>query len=130
MTASIYPILNEQTKENVIEPLPDTDLHEGGRVIKKYILTPFGIRVAEKVEEARKEFVRAFIAARAKSLHLPLSRLKKEFSDAELSEILDNMDLDALKSSQNHLQMKIKDMGNTLTLLNSHIEIKMKNTRR
>lgn len=27
-------------------------------------------------------------------------------------------------------QMMIKDMGNTLTLLNSHVEKKMKNTRR
>lgn len=124
-TASIYPILKELSEEKVIEKLPDTDSPEKGRGIKKYRLTPFGIRVAEMVEESRKEFGKAFIVARAKALHLPFSRLLNESSEAELSEIFDKIDLNVLESHRDHLKEKIKDMNDTFTLINRHIEKRM-----
>ena len=107
-TASIYPILKELVKEKVIEQPTDVEIlsDDSARSIKQYCLTPFGIVVAKKLEESRKNMAKHFIARHggAPRPPPPMFRLPKK----ELIEILEETEVEHLVDFQHHL-LKIRD---------------------
>ncbi len=102
-TASIYPILKELVKDGVIEHIPDseTSSDDSSRNPKQYCLTPFGIIVARKIEDHRKNMTQRFISRTGEAPHPPppMFRLPK----AELLEILEQSDVTHLKEFKRHL---------------------------
>ncbi len=101
-TASIYPILKGLVKDNVIEHSPDSEhfSEDSTRPIKQYRLTPYGILVATKLEDMRKDMTRHFISGQggAPRPPPPMFRLPKE----ELFKILKNTDADHLEEFHQH----------------------------
>jgi len=77
------------------------------RPIKQYQLTSFGVLVAQKLEQARKEFAKAF-SMRGMGEHHPHPPMFKKLSKEELSEILNIADPKALESFQKHIENHIQ----------------------
>ena len=108
-TASIYPILKELDQEEIITRISETEAsqEESTRPIKQYQLTSFGILVAQKLEQARKEFAKAF-SMRGMRGHHPPPPMFKQLSKEELAKILNIADLDVLESFQKHIENHIQ----------------------
>jgi DNA-binding PadR family transcriptional regulator len=112
-TASIYPILKELAKEDVIEQSSESSAlsDESARSIKQYCLTPFGIIVAKKLEEKRKEMAKNFISKHGETPRLPppMFRLPRK----ELLKVLEESEMEHLVDFQNHL-LKIQKHNNEI----------------
>jgi DNA-binding PadR family transcriptional regulator len=120
-TASIYPILKQFKEDGVIEEVPDIDEQESKRLTKNYRLTPFGVKVAEKLENARKDFTKAFIVSKGKPPPLLALKLKDRFSDDEILELMKELDLEVLEKEKNHLKEGIQILQKTLERLEEEI---------
>jgi DNA-binding PadR family transcriptional regulator len=114
-TASIYPILKELVKEEVIEHTSERETvsDESSRSIKQYCLTPFGMVVAKKLEENRKNMAKHFISRHGDAPRPlpPMFRLPKK----DLLAILKESDVVHLEDFQQHL---IKMQKHNQELLN------------
>jgi DNA-binding PadR family transcriptional regulator len=120
-TASIYPILKHFEEEGVIEIVPDHIDYEGKRFTKNYRLTPHGVKIAEKVEQARKDFRKPFILAKEKSAHIPALKLKGKLSDKEILELLKEVNLSVLEKERKNLAESIQSLQQTLEILDKEI---------
>lgn len=107
-TASIYPILKELHEAGVLEKIPEVEPQETGRTTIEYKLTPFGLKTAQKLEEARKEFAKAFIAG--KKGHLPplLFPLGSNISPEEAKKIFLKAPDEVLCSHRDHIKGKME----------------------
>ncbi len=117
-TASIYPILNQFEEEGIIEEIADQNDKEGKRFIKKYQLTDYGVEVAQKLEQARKDFTKAFrIHPRhgpPPRPHLQMIKSRLELNDDEFSELLKKASLKDLEMEENQLKENILMIQDTL----------------
>ncbi|MHA2304215.1 MAG: PadR family transcriptional regulator [Candidatus Hodarchaeales archaeon] len=120
-TASIYPILKELNEANVLEKIPEVEQHQTGRTVIEYQLTPFGLIVAKKLEEARKNFAKAFITGKSKHMPPPLFPLGREFSPEEAQEIITKSSDDVLKNHRNHMNNRIKHVKDQLILIENEL---------
>ena len=127
-TASIYPILNQFKEEGIIEEINEENDKEGGRFTKKYQLTDYGVEVAQKLEQARKDFAKAFrIHPRhgpPPRPHLHMITSKLELTDEEFSELLKNASLEDLKIEESKLNENILLIQDTLKAVKAEIEHK------
>ncbi|UCG04014.1 MAG: PadR family transcriptional regulator [Candidatus Heimdallarchaeota archaeon] len=127
-TASIYPILNQFEKERIIEEIAEGNNKEGKRFTKKYRLTDYGLEVAQKLEQARKDFAKAFrIHPRhipPPQSHLQMIKSKLDLSDEEISEILASASLRDLKIEKKQLEESILLIQETLKAVEAEIERK------
>jgi DNA-binding PadR family transcriptional regulator len=123
-TASIYPILNQFEEEGIIEEIAEPDDKEGKRFTKKYCLTDYGLKVAQKLEQARKDFTKAFrIHPRPPSRpHLQMIKTVLELSDKEVSELLQNASLKDLEAEELQLKESIILIQDTLDAVEAEIE--------
>lgn len=126
-TASIYPILNQFKEEGIIEEINEDK--EGGRFTKKYQLTDYGVEVAQKLDQARKDFAKAFrIHPRhgpPPRPHLQMIKSKLELTDEEFSELLKNASLEDLKIEKSKLNEHILLIQHTLRAVEAEIERKV-----
>ena len=124
-TASIYPIIKELDKEGVIARIPESEAgqEKSSRPMKQYQLTPFGILVAERLENARRDFAKAFIM-KGKGKHHPPPPLFKGLTKEELSEALNEADLEALEGFQKHLEHRIRHDQRILKEVEKEIKVK------
>ncbi|MHA2225275.1 MAG: PadR family transcriptional regulator [Candidatus Hodarchaeales archaeon] len=120
-TASIYPILKQFSEERIVEEVPDLNDPEGKRFTKKYRLTKFGIDVAEKMENARKDFGKSFAAAKKESLHISTMKIRHKMADKEILEFLDDIDLELLESEKDNMIETISMLQNTLNMIETEI---------
>ena len=127
-TASIYPILNQFKEEGIIEEINEKNDKEGGRFTKKYQLTDYGVEVAQKLEQARKDFAKAFkIHPRygpPPRPHLQMIKSKLELTDGEFHELLQNASLEDLKIEETKLNEHILMIQDTLKAIEAEIEQK------
>ncbi|MFX0205026.1 MAG: PadR family transcriptional regulator [Candidatus Hodarchaeota archaeon] len=127
-TASIYPILNQFQEEGIIEEIEDKNDKEGGRFTKKYQLTDYGVEVAQKLEQARHDFAKAFkIHPRhgpPPRPHLQMIKYKLELTDEEFSELLENASLEDLKIEERKLNEHILLIQDTLKAVEAEINRK------
>lgn len=127
-TASIYPILKQFKEEGIIEEIANQNDKEGKRFTKKYQLTDYGIEVAQKLEQARKDFTRAFrIHSRhgpPPHPHLQMIKSKLELSNKEISELLKNASLKDLEIEESQLKESILMIQDTLRAVEAEIERK------
>ena len=123
-TASIYPILKELVKEDVIEHTRESEpvSDESSRSIKQYCLTPFGTVVARKLEENRKNMARHFISRPGDTPHPPPPMFR--FPKKELLEILKESEVDHLEDFQQHLLKMQKHNQEILNLINDILQEK------
>lgn len=125
-TASIYPILNQFKEEGIIEEIANQNDKEGKRFTKQYQLTDYGVEVAQKLEQARKDFAKAFrIHPRhgpPLRPHLQMIKSKLELSDEEVSELLKNATLKDLEIEENQLKEGILMIQDTLKAVEGEIE--------
>ncbi|MFX1517718.1 MAG: hypothetical protein ACFFC6_15550, partial [Promethearchaeota archaeon] len=93
-----------------------------------YQLTDFGAEVAQKLEQARKDFVKAFkIHPRhgpPSRPHLQMIKSRLELTDEELSELLDNATLEDLMIEERKLKENILLIQDTLKAVEAEIERK------
>ncbi|MFX0211629.1 MAG: PadR family transcriptional regulator [Candidatus Hodarchaeota archaeon] len=125
-TASIYPILNQFKEEGIIEEIEENNDKEGKRDIKKYQLTDYGVEVAQKLEQARRDFAKAFrIHPRHGTPprpHLQIIKSKLELNDEEFTDILQNANLNDLEREKNQLNETILMIQDTLKAVEQEIE--------
>jgi len=125
-TASIYPILNQFKEEGIIEETADQNDKEVKRDIKKYRLTDYGVEVAQKLEQARKDFAKAFsIHPRhgpPPRPHLQIIKSKLELSDEEFSDLLKNASINELEMEENQLKETVLMIQDTLKAVEEEIE--------
>ena len=125
-TASIYPILKQFEKEGIIEEIAEQNDKEGKRFTKKYQLTEYGVEVAQKLEQARKDFVKAFrIHPRhgpPPRPHLQMIKSRLELTDEEVSELLKNATSSDLEREKIQLQESILLIQDTLKAVEEETE--------
>ncbi|MFX1283336.1 MAG: PadR family transcriptional regulator [Promethearchaeota archaeon] len=122
-TASIYPILNEFKEEGIIKEIDK----KGKRDIKKYQLTDYGVEVAQKLEQARRDFAKAFRIHRhgpPPRPHLQMIKSKLELTDEEFSELLQNASLEDLEMEETQLKETILMIQNTLQAVEEEIKLR------
>lgn len=124
-TASIYPILKELAKEEVIARIPDSEItqDESSRPIKQYQLTSFGILVAQGLEQARKEFAKDFII-KGTGKHHPPPPLLRGLSKEELLETFNESSLESLEDFRNHLEKQLQHDQKILQQVEKEIKFK------
>ena len=125
-THRIYrTIIKELDKEGVIARIPESEAGQkkSSRPMKQYQLTPFGILVSERLENARRDFAKAFIM-KGKGKHHPPPPLFKGLTKEELSEALNEADLEALKDFQKHLEHRIRHDQRILKEVEKEIKVK------
>lgn len=124
-TASIYPILNQFEEEGIIEEIADQIDKEGRRFTKKYQLTDYGVEVAQKLEQARRDFTKSFrIHPRhgpPPRPHLQMIKSKLELDDEEVSELLKNASLEDLEMEETQLKESIIMIQDTLKAVEAEI---------
>jgi DNA-binding PadR family transcriptional regulator len=127
-TASIYPILKQFKEEGIIEEVePKSEEQEdskdfhGKRIIRRYRLTSYGVKVAKKVEQARKDFSKSFIPRRKGPPPVSLLKLESKISDKEFLTLLKELDIDVLETERNHLKKRIPKLQETLEVLEGEI---------
>jgi DNA-binding PadR family transcriptional regulator len=125
-TASIYPILKELNEAGVLDRIPGVEQQETGRTVIEYELTPFGLKVAKKLEEARKDFARAFITGEGKHIPPPLFPIGRHFSPEEAQEVITKASDDALKKHSFHIKKKITHGQNQLKLIEEELDRRKK----
>ncbi|MFX0015001.1 MAG: PadR family transcriptional regulator [Promethearchaeota archaeon] len=125
-TASIYPILNQFEEEGIITEIEDQSNKERKRFTKNYQLTDYGLKVAQKLEQARIEFAKSFRMHPRRNQppapHLQMIKSKLELSDEELSELLKNASLPDLESEKRQLEDSILMIQDTLRAVEEEIE--------
>jgi DNA-binding PadR family transcriptional regulator len=125
-TASIYPILNQFEEEGIIEVTANQNDKEGKRFTKKYRLTDYGLEVAQKLEQARRDFANAFkIHPRhgpPPNPDLQMIKSKLELTDEELSELLHKASLKDLEMEESQLKDSILLIQDTLKAVEAEIE--------
>ncbi len=121
-TASIYPVLKELNEAGVLDRNPGVEQQDTGRTVIEYQLTDFGLKVAKKLEEARKEFARAFIAGESSHIPPPLFPLGRTFSPEEAQGILSKASDDALKKHRIHMKKKIKHVEDQLIFIEEELD--------
>ena len=133
-TASIYPLLKQFKKEGIIEEVEppiegkgDFKESQGKRITKDYQLTPLGIKVAEEVENARKEFAKSFARQKKRIPPIPELRLKLKFSNEEILELIKEVNLDDLETEQIHLKRAVNTLNETLGLIEKEIRHRKEN---
>ncbi|MFW9906106.1 MAG: PadR family transcriptional regulator [Candidatus Thorarchaeota archaeon] len=124
-TASIYPILNQFKEEGIIEEIAENDDTEGKRFTKKYRLTDYGLEVAQKLEQARKDFTKAFRMhprhGPSKRPHLQMITSRLELTDEEVSELLTNASFEELREEESQLKESILLIQDTLKAVKAEI---------
>ncbi len=125
-TASIYPILKELSKVDVVEKIPGVEQKETGRTTIEYRLTPFGLQTAKKLEEARKEFAKAFIAGKKGEMPPPLFPFGRHLPPEEAKEILRQASDEALFSHRNQIKERMRHTQKHL----KYIENELKNRKK
>lgn len=132
-TASIYPILNQFEEEGIITEIEAQPEEGGKRFTKKYQLTDYGLEVAQRLEQARKDFAKSFrIHPRhgpPPTPHLQMIKSKLEISDEDLSELLKNASLADLKSEKRQLEQNILMIRDTLRAVEEEIDRRTKNQK-
>ncbi|WP_455140841.1 PadR family transcriptional regulator [Candidatus Hodarchaeum mangrovi] len=123
-TSSIYPILKELTEKRVLEMISGEV--EDPRSVKHYRLTPFGMKVAEKLEESRKEFTRSFILGKEKPIGPP-PQLFSNLSQEELQEVLTETEAERLELHLKHLHKSMEHTSKLIQMVEDEISTRMKN---
>ena len=129
-TASIYPILKELYEAEVIEKIPGVEQQETGRTTIEYKLTPFGLKTAQKLEEARKEFAKAFIEG--KKGHLPplLFPLGSNISQEEAKKIFLKAPDEVLCSHRDHIKGKMEHIHKHLEYIEEELDRRKKEEKK
>jgi len=122
-TSSIYPILKELTEKGVLEMIRGEV--EDPRSVKYYRLTPFGMKVAEKLEESRKEFTRSFILGKEKTVGPP-PQLFSNLSQEELKEVLSETETERLEHHLKHLQKSMEHTSNLMRMIEEELTTRKK----
>ena len=122
-TSSIYPILKELTEKGVLELISGEV--EDPRSVKHYKLTPFGMKVAEKLEESRKEFTRSFILGKDKPVGPP-PQLFSNLSQEELQEVLSEAETERLEHHLKHLQKSIEHTSKLIRMIEEELTTRKK----
>ncbi|MFX0182665.1 MAG: PadR family transcriptional regulator [Candidatus Hodarchaeota archaeon] len=132
-TASIYPILKQFKDEGIIEEVEpkaeekeDSKDFHGKRIIRRYRLTPYGVKVAKKVEQARKDFSKSFIPRRKGPPPVSLLKLESKITDKEFLTLLSELDIDVLETERDHLKKRIPKIQETLEILEGEIATRKK----
>ncbi len=125
-TASIYPILNQFEEEGIIEEIAEQSYKDVKRFTKKYRLTDYGLEVAQKLEQARKDFTRAFRMhprhGPPSRPHLQMIKSRLDLTDEEVSELLENASIEDLKVEESQLKESIFLIQDTLKAVEVEIE--------
>ncbi len=129
-TASIYPILKELYEAEVLEKIPGVEQQETGRTTIEYKLTPFGLKTAQKLEEARKEFAKAFIEG--KKGHLPplLFPLGSNISPEEAKKIFLKAPDEVLCSHRDQIKEKIEHIHKHLEYIEKELDHRKKEEKK
>ncbi len=122
-TASIYPALKQFEEEGIIEEISDQNNKEGKRFTKNYQLTDYGVEVAQKLGQARKDFAKAFRMHRPPPRpHLHFAKSILELPDEEISELLRETSLEDLESEKGPLKESILLMKDAIKTIEDEIE--------
>ena len=122
-TASIYPILKQFEEEGIIEEISDQENKEGKRLTKNYQLTDYGVKVAQKLGKARRDFTKSFRMHRPPPPpHLHFAKSILGLSDDKFSEILKETSLEDLESEKGKLEEGILSMKDAIKAIKAEID--------
>ncbi len=122
-TASIYPVLKQFEEEGIIEEISDQNNKEGKRFTKNYQLTDYGVEVAQKLRQARKDFTKAFrMHGPPPRPHFHFAKSILELSDEEISELLKDTSLEDLEREKKQLKESILLMKDATKAIENEIE--------
>ena len=125
-TASIYPILKELNEAEVLDRIPGVEQQETGRTVIEYQLTPFGLKVGKKLEDARKNFAKAFVSGNGSNIPHLLFPIGRKLSHKEVQAILTEAPEDGLLSHKHYINKRLKHIKDQLKLLENELERRQK----